>query len=404
MSTEQVSSATRAVGIDVGGTKVAIGVVSAAGQLLAYDRLEVAASPDCASLLGEAAARAQDLTSTLGERDLGVGVGMPELVDLTGEILTSSVISWTRRDLVAALGAFGPVLILPDVRAAALAEARFGAGRNWSSFVYVTIGTGISYSFVQDGQPYAGAHGAAQLLGSGQLMLRCPHCGVQSRSPGLEAYAAGTALIERFWKLTGRQVRKVEEIFAAMESGDSIAAEVLNESAKAIGSYVGFLVGLLDPLGVVIGGGLGLAGGQYWDRLVASTREHIWAEYMRSIPIEPAALGVRAGVIGAGYAAITSGQLETTGRPSCISDDKKGTKGMRLGRAQTRSNTGARPKIRGRSQAGRPEGTMSIGCSHSLTGPYGMRDFWLVSGWPKAGHHCLGELDDIDASARSPKE
>ena len=155
ISTPQDSSAGAAIGIDVGGTKVAVGVVTRAGELLASHRLEVAAAPSFASLLDEAAARARELRKVLGEeRVVGVGVGMPELVDPAGEVRTSSVIPWSRRDLVRAFGALGPVLVQADVRAAALAEARFGAGRNWSSFVYVTVGTGISCSLVQNGRPY----------------------------------------------------------------------------------------------------------------------------------------------------------------------------------------------------------------------------------------------------------
>jgi glucokinase len=306
-STRPDSSAGAAIGIDVGGTKVAVGVVTRAGRLLASHRLQVAAAPSLALLLDETVAWASELSKVVGEeRVIGVGVGMPELVDPAGEVRTSSVIPWSRRDLVRAFGAFGPVVVQADVRAAALAEARFGAGRSWSSFVYVTVGTGISCSFVPGGQPYAGAHGAAQLLGSGRVAVKCPHCGLPSTSVALEDWAGGPALLDRFRERTGSRLGGVEEMFAQAAAGDLVATEILGESADAIGSYVAFLVGLLDPFGVIIGGGLGLAGGWYWDRLVASAREHIWADYVRSIPIERAGLGTHAGVIGAGYEAIIS--------------------------------------------------------------------------------------------------
>jgi glucokinase len=312
ISTRQDPAAGAAIGIDVGGTKVAVGVVTRSGQLLASHRLEVAAAASFASLLDETAERARELSTGLGAgRVVGVGVGMPELVDPAGEVRTSSVIPWNRRDLVAALGALGPVVVQADVRAAALAEARFGAGRSWSSFAYVTVGTGISCSFVQGGRPYAGAHGAAQLLGSGRLALRCPHCDLPSTSVALEDYAGGPALLDRFRQRSGSRLSGVEDVFAQAAAGNLAAAEVLGESADAIGSYIAFLVGLLDPFGVIVGGGLGLAGGWYWDRLVSAAREHIWAEHVRSIPIEQAGLGTQAGVIGAGYTAIISRQPTT---------------------------------------------------------------------------------------------
>ena len=324
MSAGRASSDEVAIGIDVGGTKVAVGVVTSSGRLLADDRLEVAAAPSFPSLLDEVAARAGALRGVLGERRaVSVGVGVPELVDPNGEVRTRSVVPWSRRDLVRAFGSLGAVVIRADVQAAALAEARFGAGRNWSSFAYVTVGTGISHSLVRDGKPYAGAHGAAQLLGSAELALRCAHCGIQSRSVALEHSAGGPALLDRFQTLTGRRLRRAEDVFAEADAGNSAAADVLGESAEAIGSFIAFLVGILDPHGVVIGGGLGLAGGWYWDRLVASMRRHIWAEYVKSIPVEPAGLGANSGVIGAGYAAITSRQVSANKahRPSTCNEN-----------------------------------------------------------------------------------
>jgi predicted NBD/HSP70 family sugar kinase len=148
---------------------------------------------------------------------------------------------------------------------------------------------------------------------------------LQSTSVALEDYAGGPALLDRFRERTGSQLRRVEEVLAQAAAGNLAAAEVLSESADAIGSFVAFLVGLLDPFGVIIGGGLGLAGGWYWDRLVSSTREHIWAEYVKSIPIERAALGTNAGVIGAGHEAIISRQRTTEPAPGPSVRDEEGT-------------------------------------------------------------------------------
>ena len=74
---------------------------------------------------------------------------------------------------------------------------------------------------------------------------------------------------------------------------------MVREAGRALGVAVGFLVNVLDPAAVVVGGGLGLAGGAYWESLVASTRRHVWADDTRSLPIVPAALGADAGVVGA---------------------------------------------------------------------------------------------------------
>ena len=88
-------------------------------------------------------------------------------------------------------------------------------------------------------------------------------------------------------------------MLAAVESGDALAVEVVESSAAMLGVRVGWLVDVLDPEVVIVGGGLGTAGGPYWDSFVASTRSHIWSDTNRDLPIMPAALGVDAGFIGA---------------------------------------------------------------------------------------------------------
>jgi glucokinase len=252
-----------ALGIDIGGTKIAVGVVNADGTLLRSTRLPT----DGATLDGVAAVVAE-LASAIDIA--GVGVGVCELVDPGGRIRSHESVAWTETELEAALG---PVALEADVFAAALAEARFGAGRAFSSFVYVTVGTGISHCLVLDGEPYRGAHGCAQLIGSAALRFVCPHCGRRARLV-LEDIASGAALAR-----TGTTAE---------------------ESAEVLGSYIALLVNVLDPEAVVVGGGLGSAGGAYWDALVRGVRGHVWAEHVRDLPLAQAGLGADSGVIGAG--------------------------------------------------------------------------------------------------------
>lgn len=83
-----------------------------------------------------------------------------------------------------------------------------------------------------------------------------------------------------------------------------LALEVVRSAGHALGVSVAFLVNTLDPEAVIVGGGLGLAGGLYWSSFVDSTRDHVWAETTRSLPILTANLGPDAGFIGAAAAVV----------------------------------------------------------------------------------------------------
>jgi glucokinase len=298
------ASSALAIGIDVGGTKTALGIVGPDGALGPVLRIENAEAGGPEDLLARVAERARHLASQAPMGTVaGVGVGLPELVDLGGEVRSATSVPWTRTQVLQALAGIAPVIIEADVRAAALAEAAFGAGRGHRSLGFVTVGTGISSCLVLDGRPYPGAHGAAQLLGSTPLTVRCPPCG-SWLTVTLEDLAAGPAMAKRFEERTGARVGGAEEVLAAEHRGDPEAKQIVADSATSLGSFLAFFANLMDPEAIVVGGGLGSADGAYWDLTVRAARDHIWAEHVRTIPILRAALGPPAGVIGAGYTAL----------------------------------------------------------------------------------------------------
>ena len=102
---------------------------------------------------------------------------------------------------------------------------------------------------------------------------------------------------------TDIQVQQIEQNIkdsqVLVDMGDALAIEIVRSAGEALGNSVAFLCNVLDPVAVNVGGGLGLAGGLYWDAFVTATRAHIYAEDTRALPILPAALGVDAGLIGA---------------------------------------------------------------------------------------------------------
>ncbi len=292
-----------AIGLDVGGTKIAGGIVEfpagrvwvkqtiptqpqRGGQAVLTDTLTLAES-----LLGEAKRQGWNVS--------GIGLGVCELVDLQGNITSGHTVAWRDWPIRAALARLAPAVVESDVRAHALAEATVGAGRAFNTFVYVTVGTGISSCLVQEGRPYPGARGNALILASSPLTSMCAVCGVVTEQV-LEEFAAGPALAARYQ----REAINGEAVLAAAAAGEPAAVEVVRTAGEALGNNVGWLINVLDPAAVVVGGGLGLAGGLYWDSFVASTRTHIWSDATRTLPILSAALGSEAGLIGAAVAAV----------------------------------------------------------------------------------------------------
>lgn len=290
------------IGIDLGGTKLAAGLVSfPSGQILAKEIVPTAPARGGEAILADTltlARKLQDQALNLGGNILGIGIGIAELVNLRGEITSDHVIKWRTLPVKESLSSIAPARFESDARAPALAEALFGAGKAFRNFVYLTVGTGISYSLVLDGKPYAGANGHALMVASGPLTSQCDQCGaVQDQV--LEEFAAGPSLVARYNRRSGAALNTGQEVVAAAAGGDQIAEQIVSSAGAALGNSVGFLINVLDPQAVIVGGGLGLAGGLYWDSFVTSTRNHIWSEVSRDLPIICAALGADAGILGA---------------------------------------------------------------------------------------------------------
>ena len=294
------------IGVDVGGTKIAFGAVDPRDGRVAHRR-EIPTCPQrgmeaiASDILTNGIAIARRL---LGEHRWAsaLGVGLPELVDTDGEIRSAHLLNWSSFPLAQRLRAVAPPHITSDVRAAALAEAVFGAGKDFELFAYVSIGTGISSAVVQDGEPLVGARGGALVLSSGTLGVPCPECSNWTEFV-LESYASGPALARRYAEATNQAVAGAEVVLAAANSGEPAAEQIVDSAADALGSALGWLVNVIDPEAIVVGGGLGLAPGRFRVRLIEATRNHIWNPAARNLPFLPASLGANAGVIGAALSA-----------------------------------------------------------------------------------------------------
>jgi len=261
-----------AVGIDVGGTKVAAGLVDGAtGVVLARRERRTHPERGGAAVLADCVA----LASELGDGALPVGIGLCELVDLEGRPASADTIDWRGLDVGSAIGA-PSVVVESDVRAAALAEARFGAGAGVSPFLFVVVGTGASACLVVDGRPYTGAHGEALVLGA----------------PPVERVASGPALA----RAAGRG--RAEDVLA-----DPTLARLVDEAAGALGDALATLVNALDPALVVLGGGLGRTPA-FRDRVGRAVQARVAYPRVPPLALVSSSLGPDGGVVGAALAAV----------------------------------------------------------------------------------------------------
>ena len=262
------------VGIDAGGTKLAAGLVRMpTGKILKRQESASRRERGGPAVLTDCVALAEAVAGT--EPIAGVGLAVPELVGAGGVITTSDNWDWRGVDLAGAFARLAPLSVESDVRAAALAEAQLGAGRELGSFVYLTIGTGVSHTFVIDGVPWPGARGNALVVGA----------------PLVETEASGPRLAALAGKASAEDV---------LTSGTD--DEIVDCVAAALAGELARLINALDPEAALIGGGLGLAPA-FRERLIERTRPLIYAERTRALDIREAALGRDAGIVGAALAA-----------------------------------------------------------------------------------------------------
>ena len=290
------------MGIDVGGTKTGLGIVRfPTGEVLIEKEIATGAERHSEKVLDDIAVAADELAADDRLKDTSlsaIGLGICELVSERGEIISQNLLAWKTDQVKKRFAHLAPPTVEADVRAAALAEALFGAGRPYRIFLYVTVGTGISCSLVIDGEPYLGTHGATGTMASSSLAWPCVEC-QRTNNQTLEQIASGPALVHRLNEQQAGAAACGQDVFAAAVNGNAVAERVLRSGAQALGATVALMVNVLDPAAVIIGGGLGLSKGIFWEGLIDSMRRHVWSEIHRDIPIMSAALGVRSGMIGA---------------------------------------------------------------------------------------------------------
>lgn len=292
-------SAVDALGLDIGGTKIAGARVTPLGEVVAHASRPT--TPDDPEGILDAL---EEIFQELGGQDVlpVVGVAVAAFLDRDRETLFFSPnISWQNFPLKAAvetrLGV--PVVLENDANAAGWGEFRFGAGRDVQSMIMLTIGTGVGGALVDDGRLLVGGFGMAAELGHiiiepGGRLCGCGNYGC------LEQYASGTALMRDARERLGDESLTQSALTELLVEGDRHALDALEGVARAMGRGIASLVAVTDPELIVIGGGVASAG----DLLLAPLRESFLDTYgagaKRPVAtIAVATMGNTAGVVGA---------------------------------------------------------------------------------------------------------
>jgi glucokinase len=287
-----------AIGVDIGGTKIAAGLVNATGAvgtLLA--RPTPSNDPD--ALIAAVVELVEELAHP-GAFDT-VGVAVAAFLDHRREhVYLSPNIAWSDFPLHARLESAlaRPVVLENDANAAGWAEFRHGAGQGTQSMVMLTIGTGVGGAIVDRGSLLTGGFGVGGELGHIVVEPLGISCGCGSQGC-LEQYASGTALVREAGKLLGRDVSSTE-LMALFEAGNPLAFQALEGVGDYLGRGIASLVAVLDPEVIVLGGGVAAAGGLLLAPVMASFERNYGPFGKRPSPrIIVAELGNTAGVVGA---------------------------------------------------------------------------------------------------------
>lgn len=308
------------LGIDIGGTKVAAGLVNAQGEILTELRVPMNSRGDAAMGLAAVIAAIEQIRHAHPDAKIAsIGVSSPGPLDpRTGVVINPpNLPCWRNFPLKAEVErAFGlPVQVDNDANAAGLAEAVWGAGKGYANVFYATIGTGIGTGIIFDGKVYYGRTGAAAEGGHTVIDLSGPYpCGCGKRGC-IEAMASGPAIARRarakvqadadggraLVAMADGEIERIsaEVVSRAWRAGDPMATAVLEETADLLTVWFGNMIDVLEPDVMVVGGGVGELVSNFFGRIETNLPKWSINQRCGEIPLKLAHYMQHSGIAGA---------------------------------------------------------------------------------------------------------
>jgi glucokinase len=304
-------------GIDLGATKIALGLIDPDNRIVACDRIPTNASDGPQSAVERIAQSITELEKELpaGQQIAAVGICSPGPLDHQAGVILDppNLTGWRdvpfRRMLADHLKL--PVSLEHDAKAAALGEFHYGAGRGEQSMVYIVVGTGVGAAFIIDGQLYRGMHNLAGEIG-GVTIDRDGEAYRSGVRGCVQSYNSGPDLARHYQRLQAQtqgnataasQPITGERVAQLAEKGDELATRVMTQAGEALGIAVASLAMILDIELYVIGGSVAKSG----DLLLAPARQivpdYAFQSIASQVRIVTAALGDDGPILGCGWLA-----------------------------------------------------------------------------------------------------
>jgi glucokinase len=304
----------RVLALDIGGTKLAVGLVTSGGEVLARSRRETDRTATPSDIMDALEAMAREVMQDApGVIDaVGISYGGPVDYEAGLTVTCHHLEGWEnialRDEMQHRFSA--PAFMDNDANAAALAEAMFGAGKGHQYLLYLTVSSGIGGGIITGGRVYRGATGMAGEIGHMTVLPDGPPC-TCGRRGCLEALASGWSIARRaqeaiaggdmdstLARLPADERVTAQAVASAAAEGDALALRIINETADYLAFGIGAGVNLLNPTLVVIGGGVSKAGPVLFDPLRARLTYYALDANCAAVNVVPAALGDDVGLLG----------------------------------------------------------------------------------------------------------
>ncbi len=302
------------IGVDLGGTNIAVALVGPQGEIIARVSNPTLATPEDGQtkIVERIVLTIKELLDNYGSKEeiKGIGIGVPGVCDIEkGVVVWAPNLFWKNVHIRSALeNEFNlPTYIDNDANAAALGEAWSGAGKGKSNIVCITIGTGIGAGIVLNGEIFHGMSNGAGELGHVTVVEDGPKCNC-GNTGCLEALAAAPAIAKMGKEAANSGVEtalakykevSAKEVFTEAKNGDKVANEIVSSVANNIGLALANVINILNPEQIVIGGGVAAAGDTLFVPLKEVVAKRALSALYNDVEIVPAQLGNDAGIIGA---------------------------------------------------------------------------------------------------------